>query len=105
MFLELKAGGLDFMGLTPLQYKRQTDTYKMRRDFRKYKYLAFAYTYLGYNLKDRKFQDLRVRQAITYAIDKEEIIEGVLLGPGHRCYRPVQTGHPMVQPEREEVSL
>ena len=82
MFLELKAGGLDFMGLTPLQYTRQTDTYKMRRDFCKYKYLAFAYTYLGYNLKDGKFQDRRVRQAITHAINKEELIEGVLLGLG-----------------------
>ena len=82
MFLELQAGGLDFMGLTPLQYTRQTDTYKMRRDFCKYKYLAFAYTYLGYNLRDWKFQDQRVRQAITYAINKEELIEGVLLGLG-----------------------
>lgn len=82
MFLELKSGGLDFMGLTPLQYSRQTDTYKMRRDFCKYKYLAFAYTYLGYNLKDWKFQDRRVRQAITHAINKEELIEGVLLGLG-----------------------
>jgi len=82
MFLELKAGGIDFMGLTPLQYTRQTDTYQMRRDFKKYKYLAFAYTYLGYNLKDWKFQDKRVRQAIAQAIDKEEIIQGVLLGLG-----------------------
>jgi len=82
MFLELKAGGIDYMGLTPTQYKRQTETYKMRRDFRKFQYLAFAYTYLGYNLKDPKFQDLRVRQAISYAIDKNEIIEGVQLGLG-----------------------
>jgi peptide/nickel transport system substrate-binding protein len=82
MFLEMKAGGIDFMGLTPLQYKRQTESPKMRRDFRKYQYLSFGYTYLGYNLKDWKFQDRRVRQAITHAIDKEEIIEGVLLGLG-----------------------
>jgi peptide/nickel transport system substrate-binding protein len=82
MFLELKAGGIDYMGLTPTQYKRQTETYKMRRDFRKFQYLAFAYTYLGYNLKDWKFQDIRVRQAISYAIDKDEIIEGVQLGLG-----------------------
>jgi peptide/nickel transport system substrate-binding protein len=82
MFLELKAGGIDYMGLTPTQYTRQTETYKMHRDFRKFKYLAFAYTYLGYNLKDWKFQDVRVRQAISHAIDKEEIIEGVQLGLG-----------------------
>jgi peptide/nickel transport system substrate-binding protein len=54
----------------------------MRRGFCKYKYLAFGYSYLGYNLKDSKFQDRRVRQALTYAIDKEEIIKGVLLGLG-----------------------
>ena len=36
MFLELKAGGIDYMGLTPTQYMRQTETYKMRRDFRKF---------------------------------------------------------------------
>ena len=88
MFLELKAGGLDFAGLTPLQYKRQTETYKMRRDFRKYRYLAFAYTYLGYNLKDEKFKDVRVRQAISYAIDKNEIIQGVLLGLGLKATGP-----------------
>ena len=88
MFLELRAGGLDYMGLTPIQYKRQTDKYKMRRDFRKYKFLAFGYTYLGYNLKDWKFQDRRVRQAITMAIDKEEIIEGVLLGLGLNATGP-----------------
>ncbi len=82
MFLELRAGGLDYMGLTPMQYKRQTDTYQMRRDFKKYNFLAFAYTYLGYNLKDWKFQDRRVRQAITHAIDQQEIIDGVLLGLG-----------------------
>ncbi len=88
MFLELKAGGLDLMNLTPLQYTRQTETYKMRRDFRKYQYLAFGYTYLGYNLRDPKFQDRRVRQAISYAIDKREIIEGVLLGLGLEATGP-----------------
>jgi peptide/nickel transport system substrate-binding protein len=82
MFLELKSGGLDYMGLTPLQYQRQTETHKMKRDFRKYKYLAFAYTYMGFNMKEEKFRDRRVRQAITYAIDKQEIIDGALLGLG-----------------------
>jgi peptide/nickel transport system substrate-binding protein len=98
MFLELESGGLDFMGLTPLQYKRQTDTRRMRRDFRKYRYLAFAYTYMGYNLGDWKFQDQRVRQAITYAIDKEEIIEGVLLGLGITATGPYKPDTPWYNP-------
>ena len=102
MFLEIKAGGLDFMGLTPLQYKRQTETYKMRRDFCRYKYLAFAYTYLGYNLKDWKFQDRRVRQAITLAINKEEIIEGVLLGLGLIATGPYKPDTPWHNPKVQQ---
>ena len=92
MFLELKAGGIDMMGLTPLQYAKQTEYPKFKREFRKYRYLAFAYTYLGYNLKDPKFRDKRVRQAISYAIDKKEIIEGVLLGLGVEATGPYKPG-------------
>jgi len=91
-FLELKAGGIDRMGLTPLQYTRQTDTRKIRNNFNKYKYLAFGYTYLGYNLKSPKFRDKRVRQAISHAVDKEEIIEGVLLGLGKVATGPYKPG-------------
>ncbi len=82
MFLELKSGGLDWMGLSPMQYQRQTNTPFFQKNFKKYKYLSFSYTYLGYNLKNPLFKDKRVRQAISYAIDKEEIIRGVLLGYG-----------------------
>ncbi|WP_456431548.1 peptide-binding protein [Thermosulfuriphilus sp.] len=82
MFLELRAGKLDWMGLTPIQYKRQTNDPIFIRRFRKYKYLSFSYTYLGYNLRHPFFKDKRVRQAISYAIDKQEIIDGVLLGLG-----------------------
>ncbi len=82
MFMELKAGGLDWMGLSPVQYQRQTNTKFFRKNFRKYKYLSFSYTYLGYNLRHPFFRERKVRQAISYAIDKEEIIRGVLLGLG-----------------------
>ncbi len=82
MFLELKSGGIDWMGLNPIQYKRQANTVFLKKNFNKYKYLSFSYTYLGYNLKDPLFQDKRIRQAISYAIDKDEIIRGVLLGLG-----------------------
>lgn len=92
MFLELKAGGLDLMGLTPIQYKRQTDDRFFREDYRKYRYLANAYTYLGYNLLEPKFKDRRVRQALSYAIDKEEIIKVVMLGLGVPATGPYKPG-------------
>ena len=87
-FLELQSGGLDFMGLTPIQYQTQTDTLAFKRRFNKYRYLAFGYSYLGYNLKRPLFQDKRVRQAIAHAIDKQELIDGVLLGLGQAATGP-----------------
>jgi peptide/nickel transport system substrate-binding protein len=87
-FLELKSRGIDFMGLTPLQYSRQTDTDEFKKYFNKLRYPAFAYTYLGYNLQDEKFKDKRVRQALSYAIDRDSIIQGVLLGLGTPCTGP-----------------
>lgn len=81
-FLELQTGSLDFMGLSPLQFDRQTDTFAFRRLYNKFSYLNFGYTYLGYNLRKPMFQDRRVRQALSYAINKQEIIDGVLLGYG-----------------------
>ncbi|HPD57745.1 MAG TPA: peptide-binding protein [Smithellaceae bacterium] len=92
MFLELRARNIDMMGLTPLQYTRQTENNLFRQNFDKYRYLAFAYTYLGYNLKHPFFADKRVRQAISYAINKEEIISGVLLGLGKPATGPYKPG-------------
>lgn len=87
-FLELQSGGLDYMGLTPIQYATQTDTPAFRRSFNKYRYLSFGYSYLGYNLRKPLFQDVRVRQAIAHAIDKQELIDGVLLGLGRAATGP-----------------
>ncbi|MBF0495601.1 MAG: peptide-binding protein [Deltaproteobacteria bacterium] len=92
MFLELKSGGVDQMGLTPLQYERQTNTPSFQENYRKYRYLSFSYTYLGFNLLDPKFQDKRVRQAIAHAIDKQELIDGVLLGLGKEATGPFKPG-------------
>jgi peptide/nickel transport system substrate-binding protein len=91
-FLELQAGGLDMMGLTPLQFSRQTSTGVFARDFRKYKYISNSYTYLGYNLKDPRFADVRVRRAFAHAIDKQEIVDAVLFGLGRPTESPYRPG-------------
>ena len=92
MFLELRAQNIGMMGLTPLQYTRQTDNNLFKENFNKYRYLSFAYTYLGYNLKNPFFTDKRVRQAISYAINKDEIVSGVLLGLGKPATGPYKHG-------------
>lgn len=91
-FLELKSGGLDMMGLTPLQYTRQTSTPVFAQDFRKYRYVSNAYTYMGYNLSDPRFADVRVRRAFSHAINKQEIVDAVLMGLGKPAEGPYRPG-------------
>jgi peptide/nickel transport system substrate-binding protein len=92
MFLELRANGIDRMGLTPLQYTRQTESNVFKKNYNKFRYLSFAYTYMGYNLKNPLFADKRVRQAIAHAVNRDEIIEGVLLGLGKPSTGPYKPG-------------
>ncbi|GMT42565.1 MAG: peptide-binding protein [bacterium] len=91
-FLELKAGGVDMMGLTPVQFIKQTGTKEFAQNFNKFRYPANGYTYLGFNLQRELFKDVRVRRAIAHAIDKEEIIKGALLGLGKPSTGPYKPG-------------
>jgi len=88
IFLELQAEGVDLMSLAPLQYRRQTDNNFFKTHYNKFRYPAFGYTYLGYNLLEDKFKDKRVRQALNLAVDKDELIDGILMGLGRPCTGP-----------------
>jgi len=88
IFLELQAEGVDTMGLAPLQYRRQTSNEFFKSHYNRFRYPAFGYTYLGYNLNDEKFKDKRVRRALNLAIDKGELIDGALMGLGRVCTGP-----------------
>ncbi|MBI3615201.1 MAG: peptide-binding protein [Candidatus Omnitrophica bacterium] len=88
IFLELQARGIDMTGLTPLQFTRMTQIPRFTEAFQKFCYPSFGYTYLGYNLRDPKFQDKRVRQALNLAINKQEILQGVLYGLGAEATGP-----------------
>ena len=92
IFLELKAKGLDAAGLTALQYKRQTDYPAFRKAYNKYRYPSNGYTYFGFNLRDPRFADKRVRQAFAHAINKTELIDGVILGLGREATGPYKPG-------------
>jgi len=92
MYMELKAGSIDMMGLTPLQYARQTLSRSFTSRFNKYRYPSASYAYMGYNLRHPLFEDKRVRQALTSAIDKDELIQGVLLGMGQKAHGPLPPG-------------
>lgn len=92
-FLELSAGRLDSVGLSPMQYSRLFETRdELKENFNRYKYLDFVYTYLGFNLKRKPFDDILVRRAIAYAIDRQEILDGVQLGLGETIASPYKPG-------------
>ncbi len=44
----------------------------------------FAYEYIGINIKNKKFQDLRVRKALSHLLDVDKIVEVVCYGLGER---------------------
>ncbi len=88
MFQELLSGGVDFMGLNPLQYLRKSETRRIRENYRKFRYPANAFTYMGYNLTSPLFNTVSVRQALSYAIDRQSIIDGIVLGIGRPCTGP-----------------
>ncbi|MEW6325869.1 MAG: ABC transporter substrate-binding protein, partial [Nitrospirota bacterium] len=62
-----------------------------------------TYTYLGFNLRDRRLADRRVRQALAHAIDRSAIIKELLRGqaveatgllaPAHWAYEPAVARH------------
>ena len=88
LFMELKSGGIDWISLTPLQYLKLQRESKLKRKFNIYKYSSFSFTYIGYNLKHPLFKDKKVRKALCYAINKEEVVKGALLGQGIPAYGP-----------------
>lgn len=92
-FLELMADNIDSMGLDPIKYSRIIPARpELKKDLNLYKELGNSYTYLGFNLKHKPFDDIRVRKAINYAIDKQEIIDGVYLGLGINIASPYKPG-------------
>ena len=107
MFMETRAGRLDLMELSPLQYLRQTSGPVWERNFQKYRYLASIYVYLAFNLEHPFFKDVRVRRAISMAIDRQSIIQGVLLGQGVPAFGPFKPGtwayHPTLAPMSRNV--
>lgn len=99
-FLELMADNIDLMGLDPIKYSRIIPARpELQQKLALYKELGNSYTYMGFNLKHKPFDDVRVRRAINYAIDKQEIIDGVYLGLGINIASPYKPGTRWSNPE------
>lgn len=108
MFMETRAGRLDVMNLNPLQFLRQTGGEFWNEEYTKYKYLASVYIFLGFNLQHPFFKDVRVRQAISLAINRDALVKGVLLGQGVAAFGPYKPGswayHSGLSPQAQDLN-
>uniref|UniRef100_UPI0040477A91 peptide-binding protein n=1 Tax=Aliarcobacter sp. TaxID=2321116 RepID=UPI0040477A91 len=80
-FLYLKQKKLDIGGLTPIQADRQIDV-NFKNNYTIIQKPSFAYTYLGFNLRNEKFKDIRIRQALSLAINRQELVDILFFGYG-----------------------
>ncbi len=90
-FLMLRSHKLDVGSLTPLQIERQLDD-DFKRYYTIYEKISQSYTYLGFNFKNPKFQDPRVRKALSLAIDRQELVDILFFGHGQVCNGPFMPG-------------
>ena len=91
MFLCLQKGEIDFMYLKPDQFRKQSQNEGFKSLFSLFSYADFNYSYMGFNLNNPIFKDKNIRKAITMAINRNEIIEGVIFGLGKVCTGPFPT--------------
>jgi len=92
--VNLKAGNLDTMGLQPLQHLRQTSGGRFEKEYEKYIYSTPSYTYIGWNNAHPIFRDIRVRQAMTYLTNREQMVKTVLFDLGQVIDGPIYRFRP-----------
>lgn len=92
-FLMLKTKKVDIGTLEAIQIERQIEK-SFFNDFKVIEEIAHAYTYLGFNLRHKKFQDPRVREALSLAVDREELVDILFMGHGQVCTGPFLPGGP-----------
>ena len=82
--MEFYAGTVDSYGVQPHQVQRL----KSDPQYQSFSGPSFGYTYIGYNMRRKPFDDPRVRMALSMAIDADKIIKYVLYGQGERITGP-----------------
>lgn len=84
--VQLKKGEIDVAPLTP----KQVAAVKEEDAFRIETTPSADYRVMMFNHRDPLFKDVRVRQAIQFATDRNALVKGALLGYGSPAYGPLQ---------------
>lgn len=86
-FLMLKSQSLDIGSIEPMQFERQLSD-EFFKNFNIYELISRSYTYLGFNLRREKFKNPKVREALSLAIDREELVEILFFKHAKVCTGP-----------------
>jgi peptide/nickel transport system substrate-binding protein len=86
LVIQLKSGQIDFMQSVPPRFFNDVSK---QSQLVAHVYPSRNYTYIGWNLKDPLFESKKVRQALTMAINRQEIIDALLFEFGEVCKGPI----------------
>jgi len=92
-FLMLKSSQIDVGNLEAMQLERQLDN-NFKEHFNIIEDISKSYTYLGFNLRNEKFKDARIREALSLAVNRQELVDILFLGHGQVCHGPFLPGGP-----------
>ena len=90
-FLMLKSLALDVGGIESMQYERQLND-EFFKKFNIYENISRSYTYLGFNLRLDKFKNPKIREALSLAIDRQEMVNILFFNHAKVCTGPFLPG-------------
>jgi len=90
--LQFQGGDLDIVTSAPFS---QLESLKANPDVVVYEAAVARIDYIGINVSRAPFDDVKVRQAMNYAVNKDAIIQNVAFGAGQpaNTYLPLMYGH------------
>jgi peptide/nickel transport system substrate-binding protein len=89
--LALKKGDIDALELRPEPWMTQTTDAEFYKSNTKSYGTEWSHSYIGWNIQRPWFRDVKVRQAMSYAINHKEMLENIcysLYEPGQGIFHP-----------------
>ena len=90
-FLMLKSSQVDIGSVEPMDYERQLHK-EFFEKFTIHEKITLSYTYLGFNLRLEKFKNPEVREALSLAINRQEIVDILFFKHAKVCTGPFLPG-------------